>query len=142
MTTENSNPVYDTARGMYLSWVDASLDANERFARIARAWIDESLGAQQDMAALLRKAFTETERAATTDSEQPAPFTLIGRFGDIGRVNYEVWTEAGLKAQERVSRFFQTAFDELRGAQTAFAERTEQAVAGLNRPATANSAKK
>jgi hypothetical protein len=135
MTTENSNPAYDTARGMYLSWVDASLDANERFARVARAWIDESLGAQQDMADLLRKAFTETERTATRDDEQPAPFTLIGRFGDIGRVNYELWTEAGLKAQERISRFVQTAFTELQSAQTSFASTTEKALAGANRTA-------
>lgn len=135
MTTETSNPIYDTARGMYLSWVDASLDANERAARVARAWIDESLGAQQDMAALLRKAFAETERAATSDDEQPAPFAFFGRLGDTSRVNFEIMTEAGLKAQERLTRFVQTAFEEMRGAQTAFATSTERSFNGLNRAA-------
>ena len=136
MTTQNSNPIYDTARGMYLGWVDASLDATERAARVARAWIGGSLRAKQDMAALLRNAFTETERTATKDDEQPAPFTFIGRFGDIARVNYELWTEAGLKAQERISRFVQTAFTEVQGAQSAIATGTEKAIAGATRPAT------
>jgi hypothetical protein len=130
MTTENSNRIYDTARGIYLGWLDASLDANERVGRVTHTWLDESLAAQRDFAALLRRALTETERTATQDDEQPSPITLIGRFGDIGRVNYEIWTEAGLKTQERVTRFVQTAFDELRAAQTAFVERTEKTLAG------------
>lgn len=135
MTTETSNPIYDSARGIYLNWVTAAIDANERAARVARAWIDESLGAQQDMAALLRKALTETERAASKDDDQSAPFTYFGRIGDTGRVNFEIWTQASLKAQERVSRFMQTAFGELSAAQSDFTSSTRQSFADLNRTA-------
>jgi len=135
MTMESTNTMYDTARTMYLGWVEASVDTNERLARVARAWIDESLAAQQDMASIVRRAVTETERTATTN-EELAPFTLISRVGDIARVNYEIWTEAGLKAQERVGRLLQTTFDEMRGAQSEIAERAQKNLAGVGARST------
>src|SRR5918997_810104 len=48
MTTATTTPFpttayLATARDLYLGWVDASLDAQQRAARVARVWIDETL---------------------------------------------------------------------------------------------------
>ena len=139
MTTATATPyptetVLNTARDLYLGWIDASLNANERFARLARVWIDETLGAQQDLAAALRRAFAEAQDVATpAEGEQTAPFTFLSRAGDVARSNYYIWSETGLKAQERFSRVAQTAFQELRGAQTEIAQRTEERIGEFSR---------
>jgi hypothetical protein len=116
--------LYATGRDLYLSWVDASLQANERMARVARTWLDESLATQQDIAAALKRAAVETQETLAEDGETPTPFTLINRSGDIARVNYGLWTETALKAQERWTRILQTAFAELQAAGTDMAQRT------------------
>ena len=132
MTTATATPnptetVLTTARDLYLGWVDASFNANERFARVARVWLDETLGAQQDVATAIRRAFTEArDVAAPAEGEQTEPFALFNRAGDLARSNYFIWTETGLKAQERFTRIAQTAFEELRGAQTEIVQRTEE----------------
>jgi hypothetical protein len=140
MTTETTTSnaaetLIGTARDLYLGWVDASLDANERIARVARVWIDETLGAQQDIAAAIRRAITEAQEAAAPAEGEQAPTAFLSRAGDIARNNYFLWTETGLKAQERFTRVAQTAFEELRGAQTEFMERTEERVEELTRRA-------
>jgi hypothetical protein len=133
MTTDSAIPnaaetFMSTARDLYLGWVDASLDANERIARVARVWIDETLGAQQDIAAAIRRAVSEAQETATPAEGEQASFALFNRAGDIARNNYFIWTETGLKAQERFTRVAQTAFEELRGAQTEIMQRTEERV--------------
>lgn len=128
MVTDNSTNYYATAKNLYFGWVDASVNANERFARVARVWIDETLGAQQDVASLIKRAFDEAQGSAATGDETPNPFTYMSRAGDVARTNYQLWTEAGLKTQERVTRVFQTAFEELRNAQSEIAQRTEEGI--------------
>lgn len=123
MVTETTNGIYDTAKNLYLGWVDASLNANERFARVARVVLDESLGAQQDVAGILRRSIEDAQDTLAQDGAAPAPFTMINRAGDIARSGYFLWTEAGLKAQERITRIYQTAFEEMQGAQTAITAR-------------------
>lgn len=117
MVKEQTTQMYDTATNLYLGWVDASLNANERFARIARTWIDEALGAQQDAAGAFKQAIEQTQ-SAITPAEGETPLTAAGRLGEIARTNYAAWTEAAFKAQERFTRVAQTAFEELRTVQT------------------------
>ena len=133
MVNETATTMYGTAKDLYLGWVDASINANERFARLARVWIDEALGAQQDIAAVLRRAFEETQEALDQDGETPTPFTLINRAGDMARTNYFLWTEAGLKAQERITRVYQTAFEEMRGVQDDLTTRAGEGFNALGR---------
>jgi hypothetical protein len=132
MVTDATTNFYATARNLYLGLVDASLQANERAARIARVWIDESLGAQQDTADLLKRAFDNAQSTVSMEGETPTPFTFMDRAGEIARTNYQVWTEAGLKAQERFTRVVQTAFEEMRNAQTEIAHRTEEGIGELS----------
>ena len=136
MTTNTQTATTDlfaNGRDLYLSWVDASLQANERIARVARAWLDESLATQQDIAAALKRAITETQETLAEDGETPNPMTIINRGGDIARVNYGLWTETALKAQERWTRVLQTAFEELQAAGTDMAQRTEANMAEMAR---------
>lgn len=123
MVTETTNGIYDTARNLYLGWVDASLNTNERVARVARVVIDETLGAQQDVATVLRRSFEEAQETIAQDGPTAAPLTLINPAGDFARSGYFLWSEAGLKAQERITRIYQTAFEEMQGAQTALTAR-------------------
>jgi hypothetical protein len=132
MTTDTAR-IYDTAANIYLGWVDASINANERFARIARIWLDETLGAQQDVAQTLKRSIEETQATLTEDGEQATPITFISRAGDIARANYYLWTETGLKAQERFTRVAQAAFEELRTAQSEFSSRAEEQFSGAAR---------
>jgi len=139
MTTETATPnpattYLATARDLYLGWVDASLHANERFARVARVWIDEALAAQQDVAETIRRAIADAQENATAEAGEPAtPFAFLNRAGEIARTNYLLWSEAGLKAQERFTRVAQVAFEELQGAQTAIAQRTEEQFGEITR---------
>lgn len=132
MPTETATPAQfaATATELYLGWVDASLTANERMARVARTWIDESLGLQQDVAETLKKAVTEARTAYTaeTPATGPAAFT---RAGDVARTTYYLFTETGLRAQERIGRVAQTAFAELQEAQTAYTSRMEERMRGV-----------
>ena len=134
MTTETVTPnptetFVTTTRDLYLGWLDASVNANERFARVARVWIDETLGAQQDLAATIKRAIAEAQDAAqATEDEPPSPLAFVNRAGDIARTGYFIWTEAGLKAQERFTRVAQTAFEELQSAQIEIVQRTEERV--------------
>src|SRR5215207_11216043 len=127
-TTNPAETFMSTTRDLYLGWVDASIDANERFARVARVWIDEALAAQQDIAAAIRRALSEAQEAATPAEGDQTPIELFSRAGDIARNTYVIWTETGLKAQERFTRVAQTAFEELRGAQTEMMQRTEERI--------------
>ncbi len=133
MVNETATTMYDTAKDLYLGWVDASINANERFARLARVWIDEALGVQQDIAAVIRRAFEETQEALDQDGETPTPFTLINRAGDMARTNYFLWTEAGLKAQERITRVYETAFEALRGVQDDLSARAGDSIGAFGR---------
>lgn len=132
MVTDINSNYYATTKNLYFGWVDASLNANERFARIARVWIDETLAAQQDAVTLIKRAFDEAQDSIAAGDETPTPFTLISRAGDIARSNYQFWTEAGLKAQERATRVMQTAFEELRSAQSEIAQRTEEGIGEIS----------
>lgn len=133
MVNETATTMYGTAKDLYLGWVDASINANERFARLARVWIDETLGAQQDVATVIRRAFEETQEVLDEDGETPTPFTLINRAGDVARTSYFLWTEAGLKAQERITRVYQTAFETLRGVQDELSARAEDSIGAFGR---------
>jgi hypothetical protein len=126
VTQEPTTRIYDTAANLYLGWLDASLTANERLARVARAWIDETLGAQQDVAQALKQSMTEAQAALAQDGEPPTPMTWIGRSGDLARTAAYHWTEAALKANERYTRIAQLAFDEMRSAQADIAARAEE----------------
>ena len=132
MVTDSSTNYYATAKNLYVGWVDASLNANERFARFARVCIDETLGAQQDVASLIKRAFDEAQESAPTGDEIPTPFTYMSRAGDVARTNYQLWTEAGLKTQERVTRVIQIAFEEMRSAQSEIAQRTEEGIGEIS----------
>lgn len=137
MTTATpTDAALDTARDLYLGWIDASITANERAARVARVWIDETLGAQQDAADALKRAFADTQATIAEAGDTATPFTLINRAGDLSRTAYQVWTEAALKGQERFTRVAQTAFEELRAAGTDIAQRTEQRIGDFTRRAT------
>ena len=133
MVNETTATMYGTAKDLYLGWMDASINANERFARLARVWTDETLAAQQDAAGVLRRSFDEAQDVLNQDGGTPSPFTLISRAGDLARTTYFLWTEAGLKAQERITRVYQTAFEEMRGAQTDLTARAEDSIGALNR---------
>ena len=115
MTTQPAD-LYTSAADLYLGLVDASLNANERIARFARVWIEETLGTQQDLAGLIKRSIQDTRETFAQDDETPTPFTFINRAGDLARANYFLWTEAGLKAQERFTRLYQTAVEELSAA--------------------------
>jgi hypothetical protein len=118
MVTETTTRIYDSAASAYLGWLDASLAAQERAAKVARSWIDEALGAQQDMTEAAKKALVETQSAFTPQQDEPAtPLTFMNRAGELARSNYALWAETGLKAQERLTRVAQLAFAELRNAQ-------------------------
>ena len=102
-----------TTMDWYLAWLDASLDAGERFARVARVWIDETLGAQRDLAQTVRRAFEDARLAWSDEDEWQDPLASFVRAGDLARSSFFLWTEAGLKTQERAVRVAQTALDEL-----------------------------
>jgi hypothetical protein len=131
MVTESATNYYATASNLYLGWVDASLHTNERLARVARVWIDETLSAQKDIASLIKRAVDEAQASATNEDATATPFTFFTRAGDVSRTSYQLWTETGLKAQERAARIFQTAFEEFRGAQTEIAQRAEEGIGEL-----------
>jgi hypothetical protein len=122
---DQTSQAYSTASTMTLGWIDASLQANERFAKVARTWIDETLGAQYDMAEALKRAAEGARSAMSAESDQPVtPAAFWGRAGEVARSNYAVWTETGMKAQERITRVAQTAFEEIRSAQSEFAAKS------------------
>ena len=119
MVTETTTRMYDSAASTYLGWVDASLAAQQRAAKVARTWIDEALGAQQDLVEAAKKALADAQSAFTPQQEEtPTPLSLINRAGELARTNYALWAETGLKAQERFTRVAQLAFEEMRNAQT------------------------
>ena len=119
MVTETTTRMYDSAASTYLGWVDASLAAQQRAAKVARTWIDEALGAQQDLVEAAKKALADAQNAFTPQQEEtPTPLSLINRAGELARTNYALWAETGLKAQERFTRVAQLAFEEMRNAQT------------------------
>lgn len=121
--------MYGTAATLYSDWVDASLTANQRMARIARVWIDETLGAQQDMAELVKRSVSQAQRTFADDGDSATPMTYLSRVGDAARINASLWTEAGLKTQERLTRVAQTAFEELRLAGSEITERVQSSYA-------------
>ena len=133
MVMSTTTGAFDSAANLYLGWLDASLDANERFACVARAWLDETVGVQQDMTQALKRSIEETQAALTQDDEPLNPFAFVNRAGDIARSGYSVWTEAGLKAQERFSRVAQLAFEELSTAQSEFSSRAEEQMLNATR---------
>lgn len=132
MPTETVTPARfaATAADLYLGWVDASLTANERMARVARAWLDESLGLQQDMAETLKKAVGEARSVYTAETPASAPAAFT-RAGDVARTTYYLFTENSLKAQERFGRVAQTAFAEMQQAQTDLTARMEERMNGV-----------
>ena len=133
MTTQTTD-FYTSAADLYLGLVDASLTANQRIARFARVWLEETLGAQQDLAGLIKRSIQDARETFTQDGEEtPTPFTFINRAGDLARANYFLWTEVGLKAQERFTRLYQTAFEELSAAQGEAAQAAEQGIAAFTR---------
>ena len=133
MATDTTARFSDTATSLYLSWVDASISANERLARVARVWLDETIAVQHDLARTLKRSIEETQATLADDDEQVTPIAFISRAGDIARANYYIWTESGLKAQERFARIAQTAFEELGAAQSEFSSRAEEQFAGATR---------
>ncbi|MBI2760197.1 MAG: hypothetical protein HYX51_02080 [Chloroflexi bacterium] len=142
MATETPATIYTGAADFYLGLVDASLTANERMAKVARVWIDESLGFQQDLAQTVRKAFEESRTAYAGQGETPAtPVAFVSRAGDIARATYFLWTETGLKAQERFGRVAQTAFGEMQSAQADLTNRTEARISEFARRANGAASK-
>lgn len=135
MTTETPAAMYAGATDLYLGWVDASLTANERAARVARVWLDESLGFQQDLAQTIRRAMEESRTTLTQDEAPATPLAYLSRAGDLARSTFFLWTETGLKAQERFSRVAQTAFGEIQAAQTDYSTRAEARVTEFTRRA-------
>jgi hypothetical protein len=133
VTQDTSTRMYDSATNLYLGWIDASLTANERLARVARVWIDETLGVQQDLAQAMKQAMTETQSALAQDGEPVNPMTWIGRSSDLARTAAYHWTEAALKAQERYTRIAQTAFDEMRSVQADITSRAEEQISEFTR---------
>jgi hypothetical protein len=133
--------MYDTAANLCLGWIDTSMTANERMARVARVWIDETLGAQQDVAIALKQAMSEAQATLTQDGEPVNPMTWIGRSGDLARSTANCWTEAALKAQERYTRFAQTAFNELRSAQVDISSRAGERIDEFTRNANGRAEK-
>ena len=123
------------AADLYLGWVNASLTANERMARVARIWIDESLGMQQDLAETIRKAVGEARTAYTVEPADATPVAFATRAGGLARTTYFLFTENGLKAQERIGRVAQTAFAELQQVQTEITTRIEERMNGAARAA-------
>ena len=99
MVMDSTTRIYDTATNLYVGWVDASLAANERFARVARVWLDETIGAQQDVAQTVKRAIEEAQTVLTQDGETDMPITFISRVGDLARVGYYLCTESCLRSQ-------------------------------------------
>jgi len=127
MVTQQTAGAFDSATTIYLGWVDASLNTSARITRVARAWFDETLGAQRDFATSMHKAWTDAQTAVSADDAPTTPVMLLSRTGEIARQSYALWTEAGLKAQERYSRLAESTFEEMRGVQTEITQRaTEQ----------------
>lgn len=133
MTTDTTTNLYDSATNLYLGWVDASIQINERLAHVARVYIDESLGLQQDLADAARRAIEDAQTKLTRDGDVPNPLLLASRAGEVLRGGYAIWNEAGLKAQERFARIAQTAFQEMQTAQTSFTDRAQERVTEFNR---------
>jgi len=126
MVTDTTAGVYDSAAHFYLGWVDSALRANERLAHVARLWIDESLGMQQDLADAARRAIEEAQGTLMRDGDVPNPLLLASRTGELLRGGYAIWNEAGLKAQERITRVAETAFAELRTVGTDLTESAQE----------------
>ena len=133
MVTDTTAGLYDSAAHMYLGWVDGALRANERLAHVARIWIDESLGVQQDLAEAARRAFADAQDTLMRDGDVPNPLLLASRTGELLRGGYAIWNEAGLKAQERLTRVAETAFAELRTVQTDLTDTAQERMSQITR---------
>jgi hypothetical protein len=141
VTQETTSSMYDTAAGLWLGWIDASLVAQQRLGRMAHVWIDETLAAQQDLTQAMRQSLSETQSALAQDADQPiSPLTWISRSGDIARTATHLWTEAALKAQSRYTRVAQTAFDEMQKAQADLSSRAEERMSEFARGGNGQSA--
>ena len=135
MVMETTSRFYEGATNLYLGWIDASLNANERWARVAHVWIDELLGAQQDLVQSMRRAIEETQSTFTEDGEPAGPLTWISRAGDLAQSGYFLWSETGLKAQERLTRIVQTTFEELSNVGVDLSARAEEQISEMTRRA-------
>ena len=133
--TTTATTLTGAATEMYLGWVNASLTANERMARVARVWIDETLGFQQDLTETIKKAIEESRAQFTTPEDTANPTAFLSRAGDVARSNYFLWTETGLKAQERFARVAQTAFGEIQAAQTDMTNQAESRISNFTKRA-------
>lgn len=133
MSQEPAATLYESAATLAGEWVDASITANQRMARFARVWIDETLEAQQDMAQTMKKAIDGAQQVLYSSSEPASPMVFASRAGDLMRSNYVMWSEIGLRAQERLTRVAQIAFEELRLAQGDLSDRVESGTAAMRR---------
>ncbi|CAN5647964.1 hypothetical protein BH24ACT21_BH24ACT21_09770 [soil metagenome] len=84
---------YMTAR-MYRDWLDASLAANERWAR----------GAFEAQKIMLGAARRSGEDIGGATGENPSGPALAARTGDLSRAQTFLWAAAGFAAGERLER--------------------------------------
>lgn len=83
------------ATGMYRSWMDASLAANERWTRSAFEAREILLGASRRSGEEAREVLKE---------EGLSGLTLAARAGDLSRAQAFLWAAAGFAAGERLGR--------------------------------------
>lgn len=135
MATETTpaTRAYATASDLYLGWVNATVDANERIARVARIWIDESVAAQKDLAQAIKKGVDELRSNIDRPAEVATPAAWLSRSGDLARTNYTVWSQVALKAQERYAKVAQAMFTELQDAGSEFAGRVQKNISSVTR---------
>lgn len=89
---------YALAMGPYRDWLDASLAANERWARGA-------FEAQKIMLGATRRSGEDAwDALAAENSSGPALAALAARAGDLSRAQVFLWAATGFAAGERLGR--------------------------------------
>ena len=119
---------------LYSGWIDASVRANERATRLARVWFDESIGFQEDLALSMKRSFDDSRTALSGDTPS-TPAALFSTLNELGRQNYALWSEAALKAQERMTRIAKAAAGEMQQAQSELVSETEKGLASFAKAA-------
>lgn len=104
MASNTMAQLYAAAAAWSRGWLDASLGDDGRLARVARAWGDGTLGVERILAQAARRSGQDLWAVLEGADATPTPAVFLSRVGDLARAQAFLWAEAGLTAQERVSR--------------------------------------
>lgn len=93
----------------YRGWLDASLNAGQRWKRVADTWVTEALSNEGALRRSVQRAVEETWASLTAqDVTQNTP-AYFARMLDLARSNTFLWYEANLTTGEALSRVARNA---------------------------------